>query len=79
MASVKRLDSGRYRARYRDAAGKEHARHFVRKRDAEAWVTTQLSALQRGTWVDPRDSRVTVAAYVEQWLRSLPVRDTTRR
>jgi hypothetical protein len=36
MASIgpKRAD-GRYRARYRDAAGKEHARHFTRKVDAQ--------------------------------------------
>ena len=31
MASIQKRENGRWRARYRDAAGKEHARHFDRK------------------------------------------------
>jgi hypothetical protein len=38
MASIAKRADGRWRARYRDAAGKEHARHFARKVDARRWL-----------------------------------------
>ena len=31
--SIKKRPNGKWRARYRDLAGKEHARHFARKVD----------------------------------------------
>ena len=40
MGSVKRHANGRWRARYRDESGREHARHFARKIDAERWLST---------------------------------------
>lgn len=45
MASIQKRDNGQWRARYRDALGKEHARHFPRKVDAQRWldqVTTSV-------------------------------------
>jgi hypothetical protein len=38
MASVKRRPDGTWRARYRDPSGREHARHFPRRVDAERWL-----------------------------------------
>jgi hypothetical protein len=38
MASIARRPDGTYRPRYRDADGKEHARHFKRKTDAQRWL-----------------------------------------
>lgn len=38
MASIKKRPDGIWRARYRDEAGKEHARHFKRKVDAQDWL-----------------------------------------
>jgi integrase len=67
MASVaKRLD-GRWRARYRDAAGKEHARHFDRKVDAQRWLDQVTAAVVRGDYVDPAAGRVSVQRYAGQW------------
>jgi len=37
MGSISRRPDGQWRARYRDEAGKEHARHFSRKVDAQRW------------------------------------------
>src|SRR3954453_13540336 len=37
MASIARRPDGTYRPRYRDEHGKEHARHFKRKVDAQRW------------------------------------------
>lgn len=36
MANIAKRPDGRWRARYPDASGKEHARHFIRKIDAQA-------------------------------------------
>jgi len=60
MGNVQRRPDGRWRARYRDAAGKEHARHFDRKLDAQRWVESQETAKSRGDWIDPARARVTV-------------------
>ncbi len=77
MASVNRRASGSWRARYRDAAGKEHARHFDRKADAERWLDAQCGTLVQGTWVDPQLGRTTVRQYAEQWHPVQMVRPTT--
>src|SRR3954467_12869977 len=79
MASIARRPDGTYRPRYRDENGKEHARHFKRKVDAQRWLDEQTAALVRGDWVDPKRGRSTFRAYVETWLPAQPLRDTSRR
>jgi len=66
--SVKRRPDGKWRARYRDATGKEHARHFDRKADAERWVAASTTAVARGDWIDPAKSRITVKEWSTVWL-----------
>ena len=56
MSSVKRRPDGMWRARYRDLEGKEHAKHFERKTDADKWVTTQMASVLRGDPRDPNDN-----------------------
>lgn len=63
MASVKQRPDGKYRARYRDSDGKEHAQHFDRKRDADRWLDKMSSDLLRGVWVDPDAGKVTFGAW----------------
>ena len=80
MGSVKRRPDGKYRARYRDHAGKEHARHFDRKYDADKWVTHQEAALDRGEHVDPQAGRIRLADYAATWLANqVHLREETRR
>jgi integrase len=57
-----------YRARYRDAAGREHCKDFDRKADGQRWLTEQQNALTKGLWVDPARSRLTVGQWAETWL-----------
>ncbi len=38
MASIQKRPDGRCRARYRDDAGSEHARHFARRVDGQRWL-----------------------------------------
>ena len=63
MASIKKRDNGQWRARYRDDAGKEHARHFARKIDAQRWLDEVTASVLTGAYVDPRAGRVTFAEY----------------
>ncbi len=77
MASIARRADGRWRARYRDVAGHEHARHFTRKADAQRWLDEVTAAVVTGAYVDPRSGRIPLRDYAEQWLSSQVVRPTT--
>jgi integrase len=68
MASISKRPSGQWRARYRDDAGKEHARHFDRKVDAQRWLDEQTSKLVTGTHVAPKLARMTVGEWCDLWL-----------
>jgi integrase len=67
MASVKKRADGKWRARYRDPDGKEHARHFARKIDADQWLVSVQSSIQRGEYLDPAGAKVTLRAYFNDW------------
>src|SRR5690348_896060 len=67
MASLARRPDGRWRARYRDEAGKEHARHFARKIDGQRWLDEVTASVVTGQYVDPAAGRATFAAYYQQW------------
>jgi hypothetical protein len=58
----KRAD-GTYRARYRDRAGKEHARHFKRRVDAQRWLDETTTSLVTGAYVAPGAGRITFREY----------------
>lgn len=66
--NIAKRDNGKWRARYRDEAGKEHARHFDRKVEARQWIDEQTSRLLSGTHVAPRHARITVGEWCDTWL-----------
>lgn len=68
MGSVVKQAAGGYRARYRDATGKEHGRRFKKATEARAWVADQEAAVRRGDHVDTKTARMTVDAWLEKWL-----------
>lgn len=74
MTSIQKRPDGRWRARYRDNAGAEHARHFPRKVDGQQWLDVETSKLVTGAWVDPRTSRMTVEAWCTTWLAGYATR-----
>lgn len=72
--------SGRYRARYRDLAGKGNARLFHRKADVRRWLDSVTTSVHTGTYVDPRRMRLTVGEWAPQWLATrVDLKATTRR
>ena len=77
MASVQKRPDGRWRARYRDEADREHARHFARRVDAERWLDEVRSDLLRGSYVDPAAGRVLFADFARTWLQAQPHRPGT--
>lgn len=80
MASIAKRPDGRWRARYRDARGHEHSRHFKRKIDAQNFLDQVTTAVQTGMYVDPRRSRVTVGEWSKRWLATkVDVKATTYR
>ncbi|MEE2855409.1 MAG: site-specific integrase [Actinomycetota bacterium] len=58
----------RWRARYVDGDGREVAKGFGRKVDAQKWLDDVTSTIVTGTYVAPGAGNVTVGAMHKQWL-----------
>ncbi|MFF3875994.1 tyrosine-type recombinase/integrase [Streptomyces sp. NPDC001978] len=77
--SIAKRPNGKWRARYRDLAGKEHAKHFTRKIDAERWLDEVTAALVTGNYVDPKSQKMTVDQWCDLWLESYAHRESTEK
>src|SRR5271166_864971 len=75
---VTKRPNGKYRARILGDDGREHAKHFDRKADAQRWERDQLAARDRGQFVDP-SSRITLTEFARQWAAARPHRPSTAR
>jgi integrase len=58
----------RWRARYVDDQGREHAKGFRRKVDAQQWLNQEVSDQVTGTWTDPAMTAVAFGVIAEKWL-----------
>lgn len=67
MGHVRRTKGGGWQARYRDPTGRERARTFVRRVDAERFLNVIETDKLRGQWLDPEAGKVTVAEFSERW------------
>lgn len=68
MATIRRHPrSGRWQVRYRDPSGRQRAKNFERKVDAERFRATVTADVYRGEYVDPQLGRTTVAEFAERW------------
>lgn len=76
MASIGKRGN-RWFARYRDNTGREHARRFDRKIDAQRWLDEATAALVTHQFVDPRAGRTTVAEYARRWAAGRPHKPKT--
>jgi integrase len=79
MASIKKREDGQWRARYRDDAGKEHARHFARKIDAQRWIDETTASVVTGQYVDPKAGKTTVRQYATAWQAAQVTREHSTR
>ncbi|MFD5869716.1 hypothetical protein [Streptomyces sp. NPDC060322] len=79
MANIQKRPNGKWRARYRDLDGKEHARHFDRKIDAQRWLDEVTTSVVTGQYVDPRSAKKPFKEYAEEWRASQPHRPSTAK
>lgn len=78
MSHVRKRGPRRYLAEYRGPDGRRHSKTFERKIDADRWLAEQSVDVASGRWVDPKAGRVTFGAYAADYVRTRPVRDSTR-
>jgi hypothetical protein len=79
MAHIRKLNGGRWQARYRDAERRERAHNCRTKAEAQRWLDEQTADLVRGDWRDPRSGRVTVGELAETWYTTTaPLKPSTR-
>ena len=67
----------RWRARYFDPNGRERARTFTRKNDAERFLAGVEADKSRGLYVDPAAGRITLQEYATSWQAAQVHRRTT--
>ncbi|HET9689585.1 MAG TPA: site-specific integrase [Acidimicrobiales bacterium] len=72
--TVKTTKAGerRYEVRLRDPSGREYAKTFRTRREAERYEDTQRADRARGSWLDPRTGDVTFGDWATEWLASDP-------
>jgi integrase len=69
-----------WRARYRDPRGRQRAKQFDRKLDAERFLASVVTDMGRGDWIDPRRSRETFGSWADAWwATTVHLRPSTRR
>lgn len=69
-----------WRARYRDANGRERSRTFSRRFDAERFLEVNGTDIQRGEWVVPSMRRSSFADWADAWwATTAKLRPNTRR
>ena len=62
--------SGKYRVRYRDPSGRNRSRTFMRKADADRFAREVEVDMDRGDWIDPRKSAISLQEWSETFLSS---------
>jgi integrase len=79
MASIDKLGSGRWQARYRDPSNRQRKRSFARKIDAEHFLANVEADKLRGAYVDPAAGRALLADYADRWMDAqVHLRPSTR-
>jgi integrase len=68
MAHIRKLDTGRYQARYRDPDDhKERAKNALTKEAAQRWLDEKTAGLVRGDYADPQAGKAKVRDIAERW------------
>lgn len=79
MGSIDKSPSGRWRARYRDPSGKQRAKTFDKKSDAQRFLAQAETDVVSGNWRDPALEKITYRDWVEEWwATTVNLRPSTR-
>jgi integrase len=68
MGHIVKTPTGRFRANWREATGRQRAKTFNTKREANAFLAEVEAALGRGAYVDPHGGRLRFGEYATKWL-----------
>lgn len=80
MAYYRKLKSGLWQATIRTPSGKRRTRTDPLKGVVRTWAEDAESAMRRGEWADPKDGRITLAEWWDQWSGARVIElATTRR
>lgn len=77
MSFIDKTPEGRYRAYFRDPAGKQRSKTFRTKKDATAFLAEIETAKTRGAYVSPHAGRVLFADHAAQWMATWNTEITT--
>jgi integrase len=78
VSSIDKRPNGSWRARWREPGGRQRARHFPRKIDAQRHLASITVDVARGSYIDPDAGRMTIAEYGTAWMATQPWRASTR-
>jgi len=74
--SIRKLNSGRYQARYRfEGIQYTGPTTFRTKSEANAWLAGVRVDLDRGAWIDPDAGSISLADFASAWLAERPACD----
>lgn len=68
MGFITKTEAGSFRANWRDAAGRQKAKTFKTKKEANAFLATTEASLNAGAYVDPHAGRLRFGNYAERWM-----------
>jgi len=76
FGTIRRLPSGRWRARFTDHNGRQKAapQTFTTKAEAGRWLSRTQSEMERGQFVDPKVGKELLSDYATLWLSTRLVR-----
>jgi len=77
MAHVEKRGPNRWRARYRDPAGRERSKTFPTKREADRFLRRFEQGRNRADYVDPRAGEALFGDYATSWQEMQVFRATT--
>ncbi len=70
MGFVIKTPAGTFRANWRDATGRQKAKTFRTKKEANTFLAETESTIARGNYVDPHAGRIRFGAYAAKWQKS---------
>jgi integrase len=67
---INRKSGTRYQVKFLQSDGRQSARNFLTKREAQAFEALIRSAKSKGTWVDTKAANIQFADFVETWKKT---------
>lgn len=77
MGFVGKTPEGRFRAYFRDPAGKQRSKTFRTKKEANAFLAEIESSKRRGTYVAPHAGRLAFGDHARRWMATWNTEPTT--